>query len=289
MTGNIMRRLSLFICFLLSICVSGVFATWYYARGMAQDDEKSSSVGLHAFTYHSEEMPDGEISLVQRLSDILNDLYQADGVEVSSDYLLNETIKVQWQEGAAPYVGSMDKDFEKQIRILFGDVLTDSSVSFILKNEDLNWDSYNEIALYSTSDPLTSTSEWPDSVVCVYITVFTPVLDANKQIVGYTKVCESLRGYCSEVRYSATNLTPSFSTDHWRDDIGYWHYDDQTYTSYECKIPDDALSHDGSKPFRYDYASYNKYYQYGAGYWSSTVPYGNRLWQCLDGKIPWLG
>ena len=79
--------------------------------------------------------------------------------------------------------------------------------------------------------------------------------------------------------------TPSFSTDEWRDDVGYYHYfDEQFYT-----VPEDALSMDGSRPFRLDYASYNKAYEYGPGLWGTTIPFGNRLWQCLLDKIPYYG
>lgn len=239
--------------------------------------------------YFPEEMPDGEISLVQRLSDILNNKYKTAIVTNSRSYLIDETIQVRWSEGAAPYVGSMDKDFAEQIDALFGDVLYDSTLSFLLKNEDLNWDGYNEIALYSTSDPLDSTSEWPSGVVCVYITVFTPVIDEQKNVIGYNMVCESLHGYAAEVRYGQNDLTPSFSTDHWRDNVGYWYYDEQTYQSYELPVPDDAIGIDGVTPFKKHFESYNTSYQYGEYYWGATTPYGNRLWQCLDGKIPWLG
>ena len=68
----------------------------------------------------------------------------------SRDYLINETIQVRWDPYATPYVGSMDKNYSEQIAALFKDVLVDTSVSFILKNQDLNWDGYNEISLYST-------------------------------------------------------------------------------------------------------------------------------------------
>ena len=272
---------------LTSLSVGGVCATWKYGYGVEESDQ-SVSVELKQFIYGTQEMPSEEVTLMQRLADILDNKYTTDIVTNSRDYLINETIQVYWEAGAAPYVGSMDKNFAEQINALFGDVLIDTSVSFILKNQDLNWDGFNEIALYSTSDLLDSTSEWPGNVVCVYITVFTPLINEKKEIIGYNLVCESLHGYCPEVRYGANDLTPSFSTDHWRDDVGYWHYDDITYQSYECRVPLDAMSVDGTKPYRYDYHSYNQYYQYGEYSWGATVPYGNALWQCLDRKIPWL-
>ena len=232
-----------------------------------------------------EEMPGDEISLIQRLSDILNQKYTEENIADSRDYLINETIQVYWQPGANPYVGSMDSNFKTQIDALFGDILRTTPTTFILKNEDLNYDGYREIVMYSTSDPLNSTSEWPSKAVCVYVTVFTPALDAEKNIIGYNMVCESLHGYAPEVRYGSNDLTPSFSTDHWRDDIGYMVWNDQTSSSDIYKVPEDALSHDGTKPFRYDYYSYNQYY---LSVWYGTTPYGNTLKQCLDGKIPYL-
>ena len=98
-------------------------------------------------------------------------------------------------------------------------------------------------------------------------------------------VCESLHGYAPKVRYGSNDLTPSFSTDHWRDDIGYMVWNDLTGTSDVYRVPADAMSNDGTKPFRYDYASYSKYYH---DIWYATTPYGNTASQCLDGKIPWI-
>jgi hypothetical protein len=236
--------------------------------------------------YFPDDMPSEEVDLAQRLSDILNQKHKIDGIEDARDFLINETIQVYWSPGAAPYVGSMDKNFATQIATLFGDVMTDTSLSFILKNEDLNWDGFSEIALYSTTDPLDSTSEWPTNAVCVYITVFTPMIDSQKNIIGYSMVCESLRGYAPEVRYGANDLTPSFSTDHWRDDIGYMMWNDSTNSSDTFRVPEGALSNDGTQPFRSDFNSYNSYYRVS---WYGTTPYGKMLWECLYDKIPWLG
>lgn len=280
----IKRYVLLLICLVMIGSVGGVFATWHYAQGMT-GAYQDLSVGINGFIYLPQEMPDEEISLVQRLNDILNQRYQTDIVIDSRDYLINETIQVRWSPSAPPYVGSMDKNYATQIDALFGDVLIDTSVSFILKNQDLNWDGYSEISLYSTSDLLDSDSEWPTNAVCVYITVFTPVIDDHKNIVAYTMVCESLRGYAPEVRYGADDFTPSFSTDHWRDDIGYMVWNESTNSTDTFRVPEDALSNDGTQPFRSDYNSYNQYYQ---NWWNATTPYGNTASQCLDGKIPWL-
>ena len=278
-------RYTAFLCaLLLLLSTGGVFAIWrYYEETKAAEEGLPYSVG--GFNYLTEDMPDEEVTLIQRLSDILNGQYTSDVVDDPLDYLINETIQVRWDEYAPPYVGSMDANYQTQINTLFGDVLIDTSLSFILKNQDLNWDGYSEIALYSTSDVLDSDSQWPVNAVCVYITVFTPVLDAQKNIIGYDMVCESLHGYAPEVRYGSNDTTPSFSTDHWRDDIGYMVWNDATNSSDTFRVPDDALSNDGTKPFRYDFNSYNRYYQ---NVWYATTPYGKTASQCLDGKIPWL-
>ena len=284
MRKNVIRSIALTCLLVFLFTMGGVFANWIY-----YEDTKPVQQGLNSsitgFNYLIEDIPDQEISLIKRLGDILNKNYSNDIVQDSLDYLINETIQVFWAPGAPPYVGSMDKNFEKEINALFGDVLVDSTLSFILKNQDLNWDGYSEISLYSTSDPLDSTSEWPTNAICVYLTVFTPVIDAQKNIIGYNMVCDSLHGYAPEVRYGSEDLTPSFSTDHWRDDIGYFVWNDITGTSDTYRVPDDALSNDGTKPFRYDYNSYNQYYQ---NIWYATTPYGKTASHCLDGKIPWL-
>lgn len=286
MKRSIMRY-AIFLCSLLLILsIGGVFATWHYVEGGMEEQQEELTINMNGFIYMPEEMPDEEVSLIERLYNILNQKYKTEKVTDSRDYLINETIQVRWEPGAPPYVGSMDKDYAEQIDALFGDVIIDTSVSFILKNQDLNWDGYSEIALYSTSDPLDSTSEWPTNAVCVYITVFTPVLDEQKNIIGYTMVCESLHGYAPEVRYGTNDLTPSFSTDHWRNDIGYMVWNDETGSSDVFLVPEYAMSNDGTKTFRYDYNSYNQYYQY---WWHATTPHGKTISECLDGKIPWLG
>ena len=237
--------------------------------------------------FFPEDMPEKEVSLAQRLSDILNNQYPKINGKSSRDFLIEDTIQVRWEDGAPPYVGSMDKNYESQIDALFGDVMMDSNMSFILKNEFLNDDWYSEIALYSTSDPLDSTAEWGgEGVVCVYVTVFTPVLDANWNIIGYTMVCEAVRGYCYEVRYGTDDLTPSFSTDEWKADVGYRVSWNQELNAFDlAEIPDDTLSADGTKRYKDDFNSYNlKYYLDGKEYY--TAPIGNTIKQWLAGKIP---
>lgn len=265
--------------------IGGAFATWFFAEEKPNPNQTQVMVGMNEFLYFPEDMPDEEISALQRLTDILNNKYTTDKITNSRDYLINETIQVYWGGNiyADPYVGSMDANYAEQINELFKDVLFESNVSFILKNQDLNGDGYKEIAMYSTSDPLDCVQEY-DGVVCVYVSVFTPVVDERKNVIGYTMVCESLRGYCSEVFYDYESQMPSFSTDEWRDDIGYWDW----YTNGPKLIPEGALSIYGDKDLRHDYDSYNKAYQFEPGLWGSTVPYGKRLWECLSGKIPYI-
>ena len=278
--------LLLLLCVLIfTTSTTDVFAKWYYSELPVGSTATEISLGVGEFVYFPTEMPDNEVHVLERLNDILNRKYQTDKITDSLDYLINETIQVYWGGNiyADPYVGSMDANFATQISELFRDVLFDTGVSFILKNQDLNGDGYREIAMYSTSDPLDCEVEY-DGIVCVYVTVFTPTIDENKNIVGYHMVCESLRGYCYEVYYGQGDTTPSFSTDEWRNDIGYWHYFD------ECIyiVPDDAMSVNGDTPYKLDYYSYNKSYQYGEYYWASTLPYGLKLCQCLSDKIPYL-
>ena len=284
--GKTLRRLSAFFAFIMLFAsISGVFATWRYAETPSENNTEYLIIDFPEIVYTPQEMPKEEVSVVQRLSDILNNRYQTETITNSCDYLINETIQVYWGGNiyADPYVGSMDVNFEYQIDELFKDVLFESHVSFILKNQDLNGDGYKEITMYSTSDPLDCVYEF-DGIVCVYVTVFTPRVDERKNIIGYDLVCESLRGYCYEVYYGQGDTTPSFSTDEWRDDVGYYHYFDQTTYA----VPDDALNITGEMPFKLDYNSYNKSYQYQEYMWGSTLPYGRRLWECLLNKIPWI-
>lgn len=276
------KYMSVLCIMLIAITISGVFATWNYAAS-PEDAKENFFFGLGSFIYVTEEMPKGQVTLIERLDDILNQRYTTDIVIDARDYLINETIQVRWEEYAPPYVGSMDTEYDFQINELFGDVILDENVSFILKNQDLNWDGFSEISLYSTSDPLDCIEEY-DGVVCVYVTVFAPIIDENKNIIGYSQICDSLHGYCCEVWYKSDNPIPSFSTDEWRNDIGYYHIDGNTYV-----VPYDAMSVDGSKPFRYDHASYTREYSYENCPWPGrTLPLGKKLTELIWDKIPWL-
>ena len=142
---SICRYISVVCVILMITSISCVFANWNYL-GNAEDIENSMSLQLGYFDYSVENVPIGEVTLIERLYAILNNMYSTDLVTDSRDYLINETIQVEWEPGAPPYVGSMDLDYAFQINELFGDVIHDEHVSFILKNQDLNWDGYNEIS-----------------------------------------------------------------------------------------------------------------------------------------------
>ena len=254
--------------FLMVGTIAGVSATFNYAQDPADSVMAGQGLNLNGFIYVPEEMPDVEVTAVQRLSDILNGKYTTETVSDSLDYLINETIQVRWSEDSnEPYVGSMDATYKSQVDELFKGVLKeDLDLAFILKNQDLNGDGRNEIAMYSTSDHLDNETGSYTGVVCVYVTVFTPIIDSSGNVTGYKQVCESLRGYCYEIYYSPNYQVPSFSTDEWRDSVAYT---DRRNRTYEL-----------SESARMDYDSYNLRYN---GY--TTKPYGQTLSQVLAGQF----
>ena len=283
MFSGMTRFIAFFAVILIIASIGGIYAAWYYGTGVDPFVD-SLLTGFGDFKYPEAEMPSEQVTLLQRLDDILNCRYSTDIVTDSRAYLLDETIQVYWEEGAEPYVGSMDLNFQTQIDALFGDIRDQFDVEFILKNEDLNWDGYSEIAMYSTSDPLDC--QWDfDGIVCVYVSVFAPVLDENREIAAYELICESMRGYCFEVMYSQVDKTPSFSTDEWKDDLGYYcNEDGQIHW-----IPDDTMNADGTALFKYDYNSYNYEYNYEGAIWPGrTYTYGHKLYELIWDKLPWL-
>ena len=287
MRGRIMRYATSLLSVITLASVGGVYATWNYAAASLEMMQDNAAVGINEFVYEPD-MPVGEVALLQRLDDILNKRYTTANVQDARKYLLEETIKVQWEVGGAPYVGSMDYDYAEQIDELFGDIMHTLDVSFILKNQDLNYDGYNEISLYSTSDPLDCVETGYDGVVGVYVSVFTPVVDEQKNVVAYTLVCDSLYGFCNEVYYNPETATQSsFSTDDWRDNLTYWHHElgDQF-------MPDDAIGFDGQTLYKYHYESYHsRGYTYEGYPWGVTNVWvnGQTARQRLAGTIPWIG
>ena len=252
-----------------------------------------SKYGIPGEDYFPEDMPDKEISAVQRLSDVLNNIYVTDktGDMDSRTYLLEKVIQDRWAPGADPYVGTMTIDCYQPLTHLFDEFVQDESINFILKNQDLNGDQYNEISLYSTSDPLTNQTENLRGVVCVYVTVFTPVIDEQHNIVGYNMVCEAMRGFCYEVNYGSGNTNESFSTDEWKSDVGYVLEWIDGVGPVLGEIDEDAVAYNQYwGPFdKHDYYSYNAWYVDGTNYWwYNTAPCGKTLSQCLVDKIPIL-
>ena len=266
--------------------LGGVFATWIYARRAPTNQEEEFQIGMGNFDY-SPPLPDEEVLFLQRMDDILNQRYTTETVKDARKYLIEETIKVEWEENAPPYVGSMDQDYQAQIHELFGDIIDNLDVSFILKNQDINWDGYNEIACYSTSDPLDCCEQDYNGIVAVYLTVFTPVIDEQKNIIAYQLVCDSLYGFCNEIYYNPVqNTISSFSTEDWRDNLTYWHHE-----LAEQHIPDDAIGFDDKTLYKYHYDSYHS-----RKYWYEGYPWGMAdVWikgrdarTVLADKIPWL-
>lgn len=267
--------------FLMVSTIAGVSATWTFADRDVEAFHANVGVNLNPFIYVPEEMPDVEVTAVQRLADILNGKYTTENVQDSLDYLINETIQVRWSEDSnEPYVGSMDATYKNQVDELFKGVLKeDLDLAFILKNQDLNGDGRNEIAMYSTSDHLDNETGSYTGVVCVYVTVFTPIIDSSGNVAGYKQVCESLRGYCYEICYSPENNTPSFSTDEWRTNVGYSNWGDKTISEEEIQ---EVLKNQGKE------AAFNLYnLAYKPTNWSknTTKPVGDKLSTVLKGQF----
>ena len=78
--------------------------------------------------------------------------------------------------------------------------------------------------------------------------MFAPAIDENGTI-EYKQLSDPLHGYCMEVEYMEGSYMPSFSTDHWRDELFYWHenyFDVQPIVGedrykYECYHPEDGV------------------------------------------------
>ena len=264
------------------VSVAGVSAAWTFADQPVGSLESNFGLSVKPFVYTPEEMPDVEVTAVQRLADILNRKYTTETVSDSLDYLINETIQVRWSEDSnEPYVGSMDATYKSQVDELFKGVLKeDLDLAFILKNQDLNGDGRNEIAMYSTSDHLDNRTDEYTGVVCVYVTVFTPIIDSSGNVAGYKQVCESLRGYCYEIYYSPKNKVPSFSTDEWRTNVGYSNWGDKTIPEEEIQ---EVLKNQGKEAA---FKLYNLSYKpssWGSSY--TTKPMGDNLSTVLKGQF----
>ena len=280
---------------LLFTSIGGVFAVWEYAEEPAQKSDKEVFIQLNEFDY-TPPMPEKEVTLLERIYALLNNLYENDiiAMDKGREYLLT-TLDKDWDTGLNPalgsFAGSMDPTLESKERMdaMFGDIIDfedPDHVSFILKSENLVGSIDNEIALYSTSDPLTWTAgNWMNTVVGVYLSVFIPVLDEQGNLLGYELLCESIHGYCLEVQYMENDYTPSFSTDHWRDELFYWHENypnpvaikDEDRYKYECYHPAD-----GNYAYPGRTQTWLGWIIVPTNQWEVSDSVGRRAWQCLE-------
>ena len=280
---------------LLFTSIGGVFAVWEYAEEPAQKSDKEVFIQLNEFDY-TPPMPEKEVTLLERIYALLNNLYENDiiAMDKGREYLLT-TLDKDWDTGLNPalgsFAGSMDPTPESKERMdaMFGDIIDfedPDHVSFILKSENLVGSIENEIALYSTSDPLTWTAgNWMNTVVGVYLSVYIPVLDEQENLLGYELLCESIHGYCLEVQYMEGDYTPSFSTDHWRDELFYWHENypnpvaikDEDRYKYECYHPAD-----GNYAYPGRTQTWLGWIIVPTNQWEVSDSVGRRAWQCLE-------
>ena len=289
--GSFAKRCMALLCAVVMLTsAGGVYATWRYANDPTDPEKIDVSLNINGFHYVTE-MPEGEVTLLERITDVLNNDYSNDTIPEgdSISYLLS-TLDKDWtghNPAIGSFVGSMDPSPESRARIeaLFGDVINLDEVSFILKAEDLVGSVEDEIALYSTSDPLNWNQwYWTPMVVGVYLTVFVPVLDESGEIVGYDLLCDSIHGYCMEVAYMEGSDIPSFSTDHWRDELYYWHESyavpqliegDDRY-KYECYHPSD-----GNYPYPGRTMSWYGWINVQSDQWATGDYMGKKAWQRL--------
>ena len=241
MTRRITRYIAYFCVIATIMSVASVWSSWKYAANTPSSKNADLQIRLMEPTYDPPPMPDGEVTLLERIYALLNNLYTNDMIEeinakngyTSPRECLLSTLDKDWEDGQSThygtFVGSMDPADYSQERLfaMFGDVIEfddPSGVSFILKSENLIGDWVSELALYSTSDQIHYHSTWYNAVVGVYLSVFTPVYDDQWTIIGYELICESIHGYCIETEYTQGSGIASFSTDHWRDEVFYWHH-----------------------------------------------------------------
>ena len=288
MRSRFTKYIALFCTAIMLLSIGGVWATWKYANFTPKAENKNVSILMNEFDY-TPSMPEGEVSILQRLHDLLNNNYTNDVIAQgeSMNYLLS-TLDKDWDTGLnhmlGSFVGSMDPTAESKSRInvMFGDIMELNHVSFILKSEDLVGSVANEIAIYSTSDPLDwSPTHYISSVVGVYLSVFIPIIDDNGTTLGYEMLCDSIHGYCMEVQYMDGNNTPSFSTDHWRDELFYWH------ENYENPQP--IVGEDRYKYECYHTADGNYAYPGRTQTWLGWINVQSNQWAVGDymGKKAW--
>ena len=295
MNKALMKCATIFLSVIFLVSMGGVWATWSFSDLSPRSVQTDIAVHLNEFGYASE-MPEGEVTLLERMNDLLNNKYFNDIIPEgqSMQYLLT-TMDKDWDTGHNPavgsFVGSMDPTAESKARInaMFGDVIDfaeSNHVSFILKSEDLVGSVENEIAIYSTSDPLDwSPNHGVMSVVGVYLSVFVPILDEQGVTIGYEQLCDSIHGYCVEVRYMDGDNTPSFSTDHWRDELFYWHEnyaDPQPITGEDRYIYECYHTTDGNYAYPGRTASWYGWIIVQSNQWIVGDYVGKKAWQKLE-------
>ena len=92
---KILTRIALTsILLVFTFSILGVSATWIFADRPPTAKESGIGVDMNGFIFIPEEMPDKEVSLLQRMADILNNNYTTDIITDSRDYLINKTIQV---------------------------------------------------------------------------------------------------------------------------------------------------------------------------------------------------
>lgn len=285
----------IFCAFIAITSILGIWASWQYGETPPKKVDTEVSIHLNEFDY-TPPMPEGEVTLLQRMYDLLNNVYSNDVIPEGQgrNYLLS-TMDKDWDTGHNPalgsFAGSMDPTAESKARfeVMFGDVIDfddPNHVSFILKSEDLVGSIENEIALYSTSDPLDwSPSHWTIGIVGVYLSVFIPIVDESGTTVGYETLCDSIHGYCMEVQYMDGDNTPSFSTDHWRDELYYWHENHANPVAitgedrykYEC-----YHTADGNYAYPGRTASWLGWINVQTNQWAVGDYMGKKAWQRLE-------
>ena len=73
--GKGIRRCTSLICSVVMLTsIGGVFATWKYASGQPKETNSNFQIGINQFHYEPA-MPEGDSALLQRLDDILNQVY----------------------------------------------------------------------------------------------------------------------------------------------------------------------------------------------------------------------
>ena len=295
MSKGLSRCAAALCLFVLLASAGGVWATWKYAERSPDDLNTNLPFQMSEFDY-TPPMPEKEVTLLERIYALLNNLYGNDIIDIDKgrQYLLT-TLDKDWDTGLNPslgsFAGSMDPTEESKYRMnaMFGDIIDFNDpdhVSFILKSEDLVGSVDNEIALYSTSDPLDwNPNHWVTSVVGVYLSVFIPVLDEQGTTIGYELLCESIHGYCMEVQYMENDYTPSFSTDHWRDELYYWHESHanplpitgEDRYNYECyHTADGNYAYPGRTQTWYGWINVQ------TNQWLVGDYMGKKAWQCLE-------